>query len=54
MLSDKRTYATIPVSDLERARRFYGETLGLPATMVTDGGVMYACGGTSLGLTQVD
>jgi catechol 2,3-dioxygenase-like lactoylglutathione lyase family enzyme len=46
MLSDKRTYATIPVSDLERARRFYEDTLGMPASMVTEGGVMYASAGT--------
>jgi catechol 2,3-dioxygenase-like lactoylglutathione lyase family enzyme len=46
MLSDSRTYTTIPVSDLARARRFYGETLGMTAEMVTEGGVMYASGGT--------
>jgi catechol 2,3-dioxygenase-like lactoylglutathione lyase family enzyme len=46
VLSDKRTYATIPVSDIDRAQRFYGETLGLHADMVTEGGVMYGSGGT--------
>ncbi|HSP09328.1 MAG TPA: VOC family protein [Candidatus Dormibacteraeota bacterium] len=46
MLSDKRTYTTIPVSDLDRAQTFYGETLGMHADMVTEGGVMYSCGGT--------
>ncbi len=46
MLSDKRTYATIPVSDLVRARRFYEQALGMPSSMVTEGVVMYASGGT--------
>lgn len=46
MLSDKSTYTTIPVSDLERARRFYEGTLGFKAGMVTDGGVMYRSGGS--------
>jgi catechol 2,3-dioxygenase-like lactoylglutathione lyase family enzyme len=46
MLSDKRTYTTIPVTDLERAKTFYGETLGMHADMVTEGGVMYSSGGT--------
>ena len=46
MLSDKSTYTTIPVSDLERARRFYEETLRLKPAMVTEGGVMYSTGGT--------
>lgn len=46
MLSDQRTYTTIPVSDLDRARTFYGETLGMHAVMVTEGGIMYGSGGT--------
>jgi catechol 2,3-dioxygenase-like lactoylglutathione lyase family enzyme len=46
VLSDKRTYTTIPVSDLERARGFYESTLGLKPDMVTEGGVMYGSGGT--------
>ena len=46
MLSESSTYTTIPVSDLERAQRFYGETLGLTPEMVTEGGVMYRSGGT--------
>ena len=39
MLSESNIYATIPVSDLERAQRFYTETLGLTPAMVTEGGV---------------
>ena len=46
MLSESNIYATIPVSDLERAQRFYTETLGLTPAMVTEGGVMYRSGGT--------
>ena len=44
MLSDKQTYATIPVSNLDRAREFYEATLGLRPALVTEGGVMYASG----------
>ncbi len=39
-------YATIPVSNLEHAKRFYGQTLGMRTEMATEGGVMYASGGT--------
>ena len=46
MLTDKKTYATLPTSDLARARRFYEEALGLRPEMVTEGGVMYGSGGT--------
>jgi catechol 2,3-dioxygenase-like lactoylglutathione lyase family enzyme len=46
VLGDKDTYATIPVSDMARAKRFYAETLGLRVEMDTEGGVMYATGST--------
>ena len=46
MLSESSTYTTIPVSDLERAQRFYSETLGLTPEMAPEGGVMYRSGGT--------
>lgn len=46
MLSDKKTYTTLPVTDLERARAFYEGVLGIEPVMVTKGGVMYASGGT--------
>ena len=45
MLSDKKTYTTLPVSDLAAARRFYEDKLGIQPAMVTEGGVMYASGG---------
>jgi catechol 2,3-dioxygenase-like lactoylglutathione lyase family enzyme len=46
MLNESDTYATIPVSDLARAKRFYGETLGLAVARDTEGGVMYRSGKT--------
>jgi catechol 2,3-dioxygenase-like lactoylglutathione lyase family enzyme len=46
MLTNSDTYTTIPVSDLERAKHFYGTTLGIASVMVTEGGVMYRSGGT--------
>jgi catechol 2,3-dioxygenase-like lactoylglutathione lyase family enzyme len=46
VLNESDTYTTIPVSDLERAQRFYSKTLGLTPAMVTEGGVMYRSGGT--------
>ena len=42
MLSDNQTYATIPVSNMDRAREFFEATLGLRPALVTEGGVMYA------------
>jgi catechol 2,3-dioxygenase-like lactoylglutathione lyase family enzyme len=46
MLSNNRTYTTLPVTDLKRAARFYGETLEIDVELVTEGGVMYTSGGT--------
>jgi len=46
LLSDKPTYTTIPVTDLERATRFFTDTLGIKPEMITEGGVMYSSGGT--------
>src|SRR5438067_11884753 len=46
MIGDKKTYATLPVSDLERARRFYRDLLGLREDTVTEGGVMYGSADT--------
>lgn len=44
MLSNKEPYATIPVTDMARAREFYGETLGFAVERDTEGGVMYRAG----------
>lgn len=44
MLGDKEPYATIPVSDIARAKQFYGKTLGFAAERDNEGGVMYRAG----------
>jgi catechol 2,3-dioxygenase-like lactoylglutathione lyase family enzyme len=46
MLKERDTYATIPVSDMAKARVFFGETLGLSIARDTEGGVMYRSGST--------
>lgn len=46
MLRDSDTYATLPVTDMDRARTFYRDNLGLVEDMVTEGGVMYRSGAT--------
>ena len=46
MLADCSIHAALPAIDLERARRFYAEKLGLiPETELPDG-LFYRCGGT--------
>jgi catechol 2,3-dioxygenase-like lactoylglutathione lyase family enzyme len=44
MLGESPAAATIAVSDLDRARKFYEETLGLQAKMEDPGGIMYGSG----------
>jgi len=47
MLPSARTHTTLPAADLDRARRFYEETLGFLPASVQPGGVFYeAAGGT--------
>ena len=47
MLDDRRVYATIPASDMDRARRWYSEKLGLvPVGEEQFGAVYRAAGGT--------
>ena len=41
-----RAITKIPASDLERARRFYREQLGLEAVEERQGGLRYVCGST--------
>jgi catechol 2,3-dioxygenase-like lactoylglutathione lyase family enzyme len=49
MLNRSRIHPTIAVTDLERAKKFYGETLGLKAEGEMDGHISYEAGdGTSL------
>ena len=45
MLDNQPVHATLPASDLERAKRFYAEKLGLTPESETPGGVFYRCGG---------
>jgi catechol 2,3-dioxygenase-like lactoylglutathione lyase family enzyme len=40
MFADTRAYSGFAVDDLDRAREFYGETLGLPITVVDEGNLM--------------
>lgn len=46
MLESATTHAAIPVSDLDRARRFYEGTLGLKSGEERSDGVQYEVGGT--------
>ena len=40
MFADTRAYSGFAVDDLDKAREFYGETLGLPITVVDEGNLM--------------
>jgi catechol 2,3-dioxygenase-like lactoylglutathione lyase family enzyme len=44
MLGSARPVATVAVSDIERAKRFYGETLGLKAKDERSDGIRYEAG----------
>ena len=45
MLANLHIYATLPAADLQRARRFYAEKLGLTPDREAAGGLFYRCGG---------
>ena len=45
MLANLNVYATLPAADLERAKRFYAEKLGLTPEREAAGGLFYRCGG---------
>jgi len=47
MLKNSRIVPYIPVADLDRARKFYEEEIGLKPREVYAGGVIYDCGGGS-------
>jgi catechol-2,3-dioxygenase len=48
MLQNHPVYAYIPARDLERARRFYEDKIGLKPTQEIKGGVVYEfAGGTA-------
>jgi catechol 2,3-dioxygenase-like lactoylglutathione lyase family enzyme len=44
MLADRRVYATIPAADLDRARRWYEEKLGLTPRTSEEAGLIYELG----------
>jgi catechol 2,3-dioxygenase-like lactoylglutathione lyase family enzyme len=44
MLRDAHVAARIPVQDLDRARRWYAEKLGLEASEKREGGLLYSLG----------
>jgi catechol 2,3-dioxygenase-like lactoylglutathione lyase family enzyme len=44
MLTAAMVVATIPVTDLDQARRFYGETLGLTALWENPASIRFSCG----------
>ena len=44
MLGDSKVAARIPVQDLQRARSFYAEKLGLEPSEERPGGLLYRCG----------
>jgi catechol 2,3-dioxygenase-like lactoylglutathione lyase family enzyme len=53
MLNDSAVTANIPASDLDRARRFYADTLGLTPASENPGGLVYrTAGGTAFFLYE--
>jgi catechol 2,3-dioxygenase-like lactoylglutathione lyase family enzyme len=50
MLSNGRVATRLPAQDLERARRFYAEKLGLEPVEERPGGLLYRCGDTEFAL----
>lgn len=55
MLNDSKVTANVPVSDLDRARRFYADKLGLTPADENPGGLVYTTqGGTTFFLYQTE
>ena len=55
MLNDSKVTANIPAADLERARRFYADKLGLTPADENPGGLVYlTAGGTMFFLYQTE
>jgi predicted enzyme related to lactoylglutathione lyase len=44
MLANDPIYPTLPAADLERAKRFYAEKVGLTPESEFPGGLLYRCG----------
>jgi len=47
MFTNAPIYPSLPAADLERAKRFYAEKLGLTPESEVAGGLFYRCGGDS-------
>jgi catechol 2,3-dioxygenase-like lactoylglutathione lyase family enzyme len=54
MLQDSQVTANIPAADLERARRFYADKLGLTPAEENPGGLVYKAGGTAFFLYETE
>lgn len=55
MLQDSKVIANIPAADLDRARRFYADTLGLTPAEVNPGGLVYrTAGGAAFHLYETE
>ena len=52
MLREARVATRIPAQDLDRARRFYAEKLGLEPSEERPGGLLYRCAGGEFALFQ--
>lgn len=52
ILARGRVATRLPAQDLDRARRFYAEQLGLDPVDERPGGLLYRCGGTDFALFQ--
>ena len=52
LLAQGRVATRLPAQDLDRARRFYSERLGLEPVDERPGGLLYRCGGTDFALFQ--
>jgi catechol 2,3-dioxygenase-like lactoylglutathione lyase family enzyme len=52
MLKDSNVATRLPVKDLQRARRFYAEKLGLEPIEERPGGLLYRCGNGTFALFE--
>ena len=54
LLEDCKVTANIPAADLDRARKFYADTLGLEPVEENPGGLIYRTGGTEFFLYETE
>jgi catechol 2,3-dioxygenase-like lactoylglutathione lyase family enzyme len=52
LLAEAKVATRLPAQDLDRARRFYAEKLGLEPVEEREGGLRYECGGVWFALFQ--